>query len=215
MWQLSRRHPQLLRLHFDAEKQVVSWSPCRMLTSQLFLHSDWHQEWQKKDLLFSYFATFKSAWFVSTTWCFTEERGISQPNCVQPECSSLRRDTQETVVAEEDDKSTRRKSQISPEWAERRKFSPTDGCPRHVLPIEHRNNESSHGKPLCQGQGQLHKNAIGNNGITACQDANIWKHLDLQLVSFVWKISRCVSTALLWRRNSISYDISDYEKLLT
>lgn len=52
-------------------------------------------------------------------------------------------DTQGPVVSKERNESTRSKSQISPEWAERHKFSPTDCCPRHVLPIEHMNNEHS------------------------------------------------------------------------
>lgn len=52
-------------------------------------------------------------------------------------------DTQGPVVSKERNESTRSKSQISPEWTERHKFSPTDCCPRHVLPIEHMNNEHS------------------------------------------------------------------------
>lgn len=63
--------------------------------------------------------------------------------------------TQRPVVSKEHNESTRSKSQISPEWAERHKFSPSDCCPRHVLPIEHMNNEHSHQRPLCQGQGPL------------------------------------------------------------
>jgi len=81
-------------------------------------------------------------------------------------------DTQRPVVSKEHDESTRSKSQISPEWAERHKFSPTDCCLRHVLPIEHMNNEHSHGRLLCQGQGLVQWNAVGNKDITVCEDAN-------------------------------------------
>lgn len=70
-------------------------------------------------------------------------------------------DTQRPVVSKERNESTRSRSQISQEWAERHKFSPTDCCPRHVLPIEHMNNEHSHHRPLCQGQGLLQWNATG------------------------------------------------------
>lgn len=62
-------------------------------------------------------------------------------------------DTQRPFVSKKHSESTRSKSQISPEWAERHKFSPTDCCPRHVLPIERADNEHSHHRLLCQVQG--------------------------------------------------------------
>lgn len=84
-------------------------------------------------------------------------------------------DTQRPVVSKKRIESTRSKSQISPEWAERHKFSPTDCCPRHVLPIERMNNEHSHHRLLCQGRGLLRWNATGNEGITVCQDTGRWQ----------------------------------------
>lgn len=41
-------------------------------------------------------------------------------------------DTQGPVVSKKSIELTRSKSQISPEWAERHKCSPTDCCPRHA-----------------------------------------------------------------------------------
>lgn len=84
-------------------------------------------------------------------------------------------DTQRPVVSKKRNESTRSKSQISPEWAERHKFSPTDCGPRHVPPIEHMNNEHSRHRLLCQGQGLLQWNATGNEGITVCQDTGLWQ----------------------------------------
>lgn len=62
-------------------------------------------------------------------------------------------DTQRPVVSKKRGESTRSKSQISPEWAERHKFSPTDCCPHHVPPIERTNNEHSRHRLPRQGQG--------------------------------------------------------------
>ncbi len=92
-------------------------------------------------------------------------------------------DTQRPVVSKKRNESTRSKSQISPEWAERHKFSPTDCCPRHVPPIERMNNEHSHHRLLCQGQGLLHWNAAGNEGITVCEDASLWRGSGTKVLS--------------------------------